>query len=59
MTAAEIKQERLNRLWTQAELAQKAKVTTVQICEWETGKYKPSLRSQRKLKEVFTTNPVV
>lgn len=58
MTKEEIKQERQKRYWTQNELAKKAGVLSSQVCEWEKGRYNPSLRSQKKIKEVFEANPV-
>lgn len=58
MTKEEIKAERLKRFWTQEYLALKAGIYAVQVCEWETGKTAPSLKSQFKLKKVFDENPV-
>jgi DNA-binding XRE family transcriptional regulator len=57
MTGTEIKQEREKRFWTQRDLALKAHIQHPLISLWETGKYNPSLKSQKKLKQVFDENP--
>ena len=51
-----IKEHRLQRHWTQKQLAELLGTTTTNICRWERGTTKPSIYFQEKLCTVFETN---
>ena len=52
--AKAIKLLRDRMLITQTELAKLLGTTQVSIYRWESGKYEPSFKAKRKLKEYFT-----
>ena len=52
-----IKQLRLEKLWTQAELASRLGTTTISIGRWENNITRPSLHFQQQLCEVFGKSP--
>ncbi len=51
--AKAIKLLRDRMLVSQTELASLLGTTQVSICRWESGKYEPSLKTKRQLKEYF------
>ena len=51
--AKAIKLLRYRMLVSQTELASLLGTTQVSICRWESGKYEPSLKTKRQLKEYF------
>jgi putative transcriptional regulator len=50
-----IRQLRLERGWTQLELANMLGVTPVTVYNWERGKYEPKFAQLRALAQVFGT----
>ena len=57
MVMATIRELRLKRFLSQAELAERVGVGIVSVSRWETGKQRPQLRTIRKIAKVLKVNP--
>src|SRR5215467_10730386 len=52
-----IKQLRQEKLWTQADLANRIETTSISVGRWEKNITRPSLHFQQKLCEIFEKSP--
>lgn len=56
--AVAIKKLRKKLLLTQNEFAELLGVTLVTVSRWESGKFEPTMRVKRKLRELFEKNNI-
>ena len=56
--AVAIKKLRKKLLLTQSEFAELLGVKLVTVSRWESGKFEPTMRAKRKLKELFEKNNI-
>lgn len=56
--AVAIKKLRKNLLLTQSEFAELLGVKLVTVSRWESGKFEPTMRVKRKLRELFEKNNI-
>ena len=56
--AVAIKKLRKKLLLTQSEFAELLGVKLVTVSRWESGKFEPTMRVKRKLKELFEKNNI-
>lgn len=56
--AVAIKKLRKKLLFTQSEFAELLGVKLVTVSRWESGKFEPTMRVKRKLRELFEKNNI-
>ena len=56
--AVAIKKLRKKLLYTQSEFAELLGVKLVTVSRWESGKFEPTMRVKRKLRELFEKNNI-
>lgn len=55
-SAEQIKSMRTKMMMSQEEFAKELDISAITIVRWETGKYSPTFKAQRKLKEFCEKN---
>jgi transcriptional regulator with XRE-family HTH domain len=53
-----MRQERLGRKWSLAELARRSSLTTPEVCRLESGQRLPTIRLVKGLAEAFCASPI-